>query len=260
MKPEAMWLYLLSTLFSLAAATTTNANFKNTCASAINTFHLANTTIWTSSYVSAGTNLTFPDTNETCAQGPQLVSANMCRITMYVATTARSGISMEAWLPETWTGRFLSTGNGGLSGCIQYYDMAYGQSLGFATVGANSGHNGTSGEPFHRNEDVVIDFAWGSVHTNVVIGKEVVRQFYGQKQEKSYYLGCSTGGRQGIKSVQMFPHDFDGVVAGAPAVGFNNLTSWSGKFFLETGPPNSPTFVTLQQWFTIIAQDGDGPM
>lgn len=162
---------------------------------------------------------------------------------------------MEAWLPETWTGRFLSTGNGGVDGCIQYVDMAYAEALGFATVGANNGHNGTSGGAFYNNEDVVIDFAWRSIHTNVVVGKEIVRQFYGQAQDKSYYLGCSTGGREGIKSAQMFPQDFDGIVAGAPAIAFNNLTGWSGHWLLLTGPPGSPGFVTMEQWVTIVAED-----
>ena len=174
---------------------------------------------------------------------------------MYVATSSRSGISMEAWLPEQWTGRFLSTGNGGLDGCIQYVDVAYATALGFATVGANNGHNGTSGEPFYNNPDVVTDFAWRSIHTNVVIGKEIVQQFYGQAQHKSYYLGCSTGGREGIKSAQMFPNDFDGIVAGAPAVAFNNLSAWSGHFLLLTGTPDSSTFVSFEQWNTIVASD-----
>lgn len=58
---------------------------------------------------------------------------------MKVATTNRSEITLEAWLPTNWTGRFLSTGNGGTSGCIQYEDIAYGAMEGFATVGANNG-------------------------------------------------------------------------------------------------------------------------
>jgi feruloyl esterase len=47
-----------------------------------------------------------------------------------------------------------------------------------------------------------------SVHTGVVIGKEMVKKFYGKPHSKSYYLGCSTGGRQGFKAVQEFPEDF----------------------------------------------------
>jgi feruloyl esterase len=66
----------------------------------------------------------------------------------------------------------------------------------------------------YHNPDVVADFVWRSVHTGVVVGKEMVKSFYGRPHTKSYYLGCSTGGRQGFKAVQSNPEDFDGVVAG----------------------------------------------
>jgi feruloyl esterase len=81
-----------------------------------------------------------------------------------------------------------------------------------------------------------------------VIGKGISKVFYASSLKKSYYLGCSTGGRQGFKAAQDFPEDFDGIVAGAPALAFNNLTSWSGSFYKLTGPPGSPTFVTQNQW------------
>ena len=102
---------------------------------------------------------------------------------------------------------------------IQHDDLDYAASLGFAAVGANNGHDGITGEPFYNNPDVVADFAWRSLHTGVVVGKQLVETFYGAPHNKSYYLGCSTGGRQGFKAVQDFPDDFDGVVAGAPAFG-----------------------------------------
>lgn len=94
-----------------------------------------------------------------------------------------------------------------------------------------------------------------SVHTGVVIGKAVTKTFYGKPHSKSYYLGCSTGGRQGFKSVQDFPEDFDGVVAGAPAFAFNNLTSWSGQFYKITGPPGSPTFIPALTWIGLVRRD-----
>jgi feruloyl esterase len=223
-------------------------SFESKCAALPKTLKLANTTVWFSQVVKAGTNLTFPDNDPSCTRPAQVIPADICRVAMRVTTSNRSEISMEAWLPSNWTGRFLSTGNGGLSGCIQYEDMAYTSGLGFSTVGANNGHNGTSGEAFYNNPDVVADFAYRSIHTNVVIGKQVSASFYGQKHKKSYYLGCSTGGRQGMKSAQDFPEDFDGIVVGAPAVAFNNLSSWSGSFLLETGPPDSPTFVPFEKW------------
>jgi feruloyl esterase len=92
------------------------------------------------------------------------------------------------------------------------------------------------------------------VHTGVVVGKQITESFYASKYTKSYYLGCSTGGRQGFKSAQDFPEDFDGIVAGAPALAFNNLTSWSGHFVPLTGPVNSSTFVPTAMW-PVIHED-----
>lgn len=83
------------------------------------------------------------------------------------------------------------------------------------------------------------------------MGKQISKRFYNKPHDKSYYLGCSTGGRQGFKSAQDFPNDFDGIVAGAPALAFNNLTSWSGNFYRITGPPGSPTFVPLPLWIQV---------
>jgi feruloyl esterase len=141
------------------------SSFKQQCAQFGRDLKIANATVWFSEFVAAGTNLTFPDNNVTCTRPSQVVSADICRVALYVATSSRSGISMEAWLPRNWTGRFLSTGNGGISGCIQYEDLAYTSGLGFSTVGANNGHNGTGGTAFYNNTDVVTDFGWRSVHT-----------------------------------------------------------------------------------------------
>lgn len=108
-----------------------------------------------------------------------------------------------------------------------------------------------SGKPFYKNPGVLEDFAYRSVHTGVVVGKQITDMFYEEGFDKSYYLGCSTGGRQGFKSVQQFPEDFDGVVAGAPAISFNSLISWSGSFFPITGTNDSDTFVSPELWETV---------
>jgi feruloyl esterase len=65
-------------------------------------------------------------------------------------------------------------------------------------------------------------------------------------------LGCSGGGRQGIKAVEMFPEDYDGVVVGAPAVNFNNMTSWRASFFDKTGHKSSPNFISESLWAGLI--------
>jgi len=226
------------------------------CAKLGSSINIENVTVNFAEYVPAGTNLTLTqDYNQsTCGRPSQVVSNDLCRVAMAVSTSNRSEITLEAWLPTNWTGRFLSTGNGGVSGCIQYEDIAYTAGLGFAAVGANNGHNGSTGEAFYNNLDIVHDFVDRSFHTGVVVGKEITKQYYGAAHKKSYYLGCSTGGRQGFKAVQDYPGDFDGVVAGAPALGFANLSSWSGNFLRILGTPESPTFVPTNLWPVIHAE------
>jgi feruloyl esterase len=91
-----------------------------------------------------------------------------------------------------------------------------------------------------------------SLHTGVVVGKKLVKQFYQKQHKKSYYLGCSLGGRQGIKSAEKFPEDFDGIVIGAPAVDFNNLISWRASFYPITGAIGSANFIPSTAWKTWI--------
>lgn len=209
-----------------------------------------NSTVLSTTPVAAGTNLTFPDVVASCSTTAQVVAVDMCRVALFVPTSARSNLTMEAWLPtpEAWTGRFLSTGNGGIGGCIQYGDLAYTVAQGFAAVATNNGHDGMTGVAFLNNPDVVEDFAYRAMHTGVVVGKAVAQAFYGAPHTKSYYLGCSTGGRQGFKAAQDFPDDFDGWVVGAPALAFTNLTAWSGKFYVDGGATNASTFVPLPMW------------
>lgn len=105
----------------------------------------------------------------------------------------------------------------------------------------------------HNQPRVFKDFAYKSIHTNVVVGKQISKAFYQKTHTRSYYFGCSTGGRQGLKSTKDFPEDFDGIVAGSAASAFNNLTSWSGHFFTATGPTSASTFVPAEMWPIIHA-------
>ena len=85
-----------------------------------------------------------------------------------------------------------------------------------------------------------------------MMGKDLTARFYGRPHSKSYYIGCSLGGRQGIYAADSFPEDFDGIVAGAPALDLNNLVSWRASFFLITGSVNSPRYITESQWKGLI--------
>ncbi|KAK8028624.1 feruloyl esterase B-2 [Apiospora marii] len=225
-----------SLLVSAAAVLTgvlpgAHAEFEETCAGLSKQLALDNATVTLADFVAAGTNISLPGLDPSCGAPFTVAPADICRVGLTLATSERSSTKMEAWLPRNWTGRFVATGNGGLNGCIDFASMAYTSNLGFAATGSDNGHSGQNGTTMLNNIEVVKDFAWRALDTSVAVGKQVASEFYGKKHDKSYYFGCSTGGRQGWKMAQDFPDNFDGVVAGAPAFAFNNLTSWSGTFF-----------------------------
>lgn len=123
------------------------------------------------------------------------------------------------FLPENWNGRFLATVNAGFAGGINWADVGVGAQYGFATVGTDTGHNSTAGDGSwaYQEPEKLVDLGYRALHGSVVLGKEVVNGYYGKNMSFSYYSGCSTGGRRGFKEIEMFPDDFDGVLAGAPA-------------------------------------------
>ena len=62
-----------------------------------------------------------------------------------------------------------------------------------------------------------MDYAWRAVNEMTVKAKAIVAAHYGRAPRHAYWVGCSSGGRQGLKEAQRFPADYDGIVAGAPA-------------------------------------------
>jgi feruloyl esterase len=63
----------------------------------------------------------------------------------------------------------------------------------------------------------LIDFGYRAVHEMTVKAKAIIAAHYGDGPKLSYWNGCSSGGKQGLKEAQRFPADYDGIVAGAPA-------------------------------------------
>ncbi|KAJ6509589.1 tannase and feruloyl esterase [Mycena vulgaris] len=215
------------------------------CLALKHSLHLENTTILNVTYVAAPTNVSTPGV---CQSSAPVSTAPLCRVQFIINTTATSAVHAETWLPDTWFGRFLGLGNGGLGGCIDYPNLDYGASLHFAAIGSDNGHDGDlgttleDGHQFLHHPEVINDFAFRAVHVEVLIGKQIVSHYYGPtaKIEKSYYLGCSTCGRQGTMEALRFPEDFDGIVAGAPATDYNHAAAWAGILTRYIGAPFDP--------------------
>ncbi|ATZ51286.1 hypothetical protein BCIN_06g07000 [Botrytis cinerea B05.10] len=123
------------------------------------------------------------------------------------------------FLPDTWNGRTLTVGNGGLAGGVNWQDMGTGVKYGHAVISTDTGHNGSTVDAtsFYQNTGTQENWGWRALHESVVLGKNITEAYYQTVPSYHYYQGCSTGGRQGFKEAQMFPQDFDGVIAGAPA-------------------------------------------
>ena len=136
-------------------------------------------------------------------------------------------IRFEVGLPKEWNGRLYMFGNGGFAGeslaspgRVSIRNAALRR--GFATAQTNTGHDAAR-EPlatFAANPQKLVDYAYRAVHVTALTAKSIVRAHYDAPASRSYFVGCSNGGRQGLISAQRFPDDFDGIVVGAPALDF----------------------------------------
>jgi feruloyl esterase len=141
-----------------------------------------------------------------------------CRVAATLTPSSDSEIKVEVWLPaSSWNGKFQAVGNGGWAGVISYSAMADAIRSGYASASTDTGHVGGRGTFALGHPEKLIDFAWRSEHEMTVKAKTVIQAFYGSAPKLSYWNGCSTGGRQGLKEAQKFPDDYDGIIAGAPA-------------------------------------------
>ncbi|KAF8057399.1 tannase and feruloyl esterase [Lyophyllum atratum] len=245
--------HTLHLLFFLLGHASAQDDHASACAALKNHLRLDNTTILSSTHISGPANISTPGS----CQSQALLSSAICRVQFVVNTTSTSAVHAEAWLPDTWFGRFLGLGNGGLGGCIDYSNLDYGTSLHFAAVASDNGHYGNNGIVFLNHPEVINDFAFRAIHVEAVIGKQIVQAYYGRPHHKSYYLGCSTGGRQGTQAALKFPGDFDGIVAGAPATDWNHLQGWSvimERFVGVPNPSGSRSFIPPALWDVVAAE------
>ncbi|MSO20833.1 MAG: tannase/feruloyl esterase family alpha/beta hydrolase [Acidobacteria bacterium] len=122
-------------------------------------------------------------------------------------------------LPENWNNKFLMWGDGGTDGDLDFADHRVAQ--GYAVANSNTGHDSASepGAVFaYNNPQAEIDFGYRAVHVTISAAKSLVKAYYGSDPRYAYFEGCSQGGRQALMEAQRYPHDFDGMVAGAPAI------------------------------------------
>jgi hypothetical protein len=157
------------------------------------------------------------------------------------------GIGFALALPLSWNGRFLMQGGGGLNGNVALPIGAVAAAdvpalaRGFAVLTTDSGHKSSAvfDASFFADQEATVNFLYQAVAKVAQVGKQVVTAYYGHAAAHSYFMGCSTGGREAMLMAQRYPRFFDGIVAGAPAMrtSYSNLADrWVAVSLNQVAP------------------------
>ena len=172
-----------------------------------------------------------------------------CRVLGYV----RPAINFEIRLPtKDWNGKFYMAGCGAWCGKVEadrpgFTNAAnHGLRRNYATV--DDGWRALGGDPLgchaglHVKDPIArFDFAQRAVTETARVSKEVIAAYYGKAPEKSYFAGCSTGGRQANMEAWKYPEDFDGIISGCPWLyAWQGTTAWAWNVKANMGPDGGP--------------------
>lgn len=173
---------------------------------------------------------------------PQAMAKAFCRVRGTASPVVGSSIGFEVWLPEAtaWNGKYLQAGNGGTAGSVPLHALLDGVARGYATAATDGGHlwpdaldyGWSNGRP-----ESVVDFGWRAVQQTAKAAKRIVAAGLGAKPRQSYFMGCSDGGRDALMAAQRMPHEFNGIVAGAPALGWLDLMTAGALLQRQLAPP-----------------------
>lgn len=170
-------------------------------------------------------------------------------------------IGFEMRLPLDWNGRFWHQGNGGIDGSVVTATGALGGGpltgallQGFAVLSTDAGHSNAQGGPaFGLDPQARLDYGYQAVGTMTPIAKALIASAYGKGPDRSYFGGCSNGGRHALVAAARFAVDYDGILAGAP--GYNaplaSLANiWGAQQYASVATANPSTPPGLQTAFT----------
>lgn len=224
--------YLMGTVLLAAAATTAGA-----APALAGNPHAAPTTCSSLSTLRLGSVDGYPTRVIAASEVPATPAAPAhCDVRGSVVVSARhstSTIQFQVQVPaQGWNRRYLQLGGGGFCGSIPTAGGSSADaplSAGYAVASDDGGHTGGGLDGSFGYHNYAAELTWGklSEHLTSLAAKRLLAGARGQRPLFSYFVGCSTGGRQALVEAQEFPHDFDGIVAGAPANRQNELAPLS---------------------------------
>lgn len=164
------------------------------------------------------------------------------------------GIGFALALPEpaAWNHDFMMQGGGGGNGIVAYPTGANysgdtpALSRGFAVASTDTGHKAKTGAfdfSFMRDQQAYLDFAFLANAEVAGVAKQIISHYYAKPAAYSYFVGCSTGGREGMILSQRYPTVFNGIVSGDPAMrtGRSNLAiaQWIPVAYNQAAPKDA---------------------
>jgi len=197
----------------------TPANLTGTCEALASKLVFANTVFTTVATVPAGT-LTVA--GQAIAQHCLIQGSMNQRVSPVDGQTYAIGFEMR--LPVAWNGRFFYQANGGLDGTVV---TATGEisggaptndalNMGFAVISSDAGHNGFQTPLFGLDPQARVDYGYNAVATLTPMAKQVIKLVYGKAPDRSYFDGCSNGGRHAMVAAARSSGQYDGIIAGDP--------------------------------------------
>jgi feruloyl esterase len=176
---------------------------------------------------------------------PPVLAPARCEVQAITRPTKDSEIRMQVWLPVSgWNGKYLQVGNGGWAGSIDQTAMIDPLRRGYAVAATDDGHQSSGAVPGASwaigHPEKLIDFGYRAVHETSLQAKAIVRAHFGRDPSRSYFNGCSDGGREALMEAQRYPEEFDGIIAGAPANNWSHLFTgfvWNEQALAQTPIP-----------------------
>ena len=230
------------------------ASAASSCAALVG-LNLQDTTVLSATIVPAGSY--FPP------DATKAIDTTACRVVGSIKPTADSDIRFEVWMPTSgWNGKFLSSGEGGFAGAINYSavgGIADAIRRGYAGGSTDTGHVGGTADFMPAHPEKLIDYGYRGKHLQAARSKEVIAAFYGESAQHSYFSSCSNGGRQALMEIQRFPQDYDGVIVGAPANDWVRLLTgfvWNEQALAQPGAALSQSKLQAVENATLATCDG----
>ena len=162
-------------------------------------------------------------------------------------------IQFEMRLPMAWNGRFFHQGNGGIDGAVVTANAGFGGGplttpllQGFAVLSSDAGHSNAQGGPaFGLDPQARLDYGYQAVGKLTPVAKQAIAVAYGKGPDRSYFGGCSNGGRHTLVAAARYTQEYDGYLAGSP--GYNLPLAALANIFgaqryatVATGNPATP--------------------